>query len=65
MIPELVLPAEATGSVAGLVNYNPLAAQPLTKTWIYEPLMIDHPKDEYTRRLLDAIPQPAHRAGLR
>ena len=26
MIPELVLPAEATGSVAGLVNYNPLAA---------------------------------------
>ena len=28
MIPELVLPAEATGSVAGLVNYNPLAAQP-------------------------------------
>ncbi|MET1006416.1 MAG: ABC transporter substrate-binding protein [Propionibacteriaceae bacterium] len=40
MIPELVLPAEATGSVAGLVNYNPLAAQPLTKTWIYEPLMV-------------------------
>ena len=40
MVPELVLPAEGTGSVAGLVNYNPLAAQQLTKTWIYEPLMI-------------------------
>lgn len=40
MVPELVLPAEGTGSVQGLVNYNPLAAQQLTKTWIYEPLMI-------------------------
>ncbi|HEU5486465.1 MAG TPA: ABC transporter substrate-binding protein [Microlunatus sp.] len=40
MVPELVLPAEGTGSVAGLVNYNPLATQQLTKTWIYEPLMI-------------------------
>ena len=27
--------------------------------------VIDHPKDEYTRRLLDAIPQPGHRADLR
>lgn len=26
--------------------------------------VIDHPKDEYTRRLLDAIPQPAHRPDL-
>jgi peptide/nickel transport system ATP-binding protein len=26
--------------------------------------VIDHPKDEYTRRLLDAIPQPGHRADL-
>ena len=40
MVPELVLPAESTGSVGGLVNYNPLSAQPLTRTWIYEPLMI-------------------------
>lgn len=24
--------------------------------------VIDHPRDEYTRRLLDAIPQPSHRA---
>ena len=27
--------------------------------------VIDHPKDEYTRRLLDAIPQPGHRPDLR
>ena len=25
----------------------------------------DHPKDDYTRRLLDAIPQPGHRPDLR
>ena len=27
--------------------------------------VIDHPRDEYTRRLLDAIPQPGHRSDLR
>ena len=27
--------------------------------------VIDHPKDDYTRRLLDAIPQPGHRPDLR
>ncbi len=27
--------------------------------------VIDHPKDDDTRRLLDAIPQPGHRPDLR
>ncbi len=27
--------------------------------------VIDHPRDEYTRRLLEAIPQPSHRTDLR
>jgi len=26
--------------------------------------VIDHPQDDYTRRLLDAIPQPGHRPDL-
>lgn len=44
------MPSEAGGSVQGLVNYNFLSANPIVKTWLYEPLMI---RDEFT---CDAIP---------
>lgn len=40
MISELVFPSEASGAIGGLVNYNYLATNQLTTTWIYEPLMI-------------------------
>ena len=39
-IAQLVLPAESAGSVQGLVTYNPFSTNPLTRTWLYEPLMI-------------------------
>ncbi|GAB2608967.1 ABC transporter substrate-binding protein [Pseudactinotalea suaedae] len=45
MIDVLRLPAEATGAVQGLINYNWLSTNPITSTWLYEPLMI---RDEFT-----------------
>lgn len=44
-IRELVLPAESDGAVQGIENYNPYAVSPLTRTWLYEPLML---RDAYT-----------------
>jgi peptide/nickel transport system substrate-binding protein len=40
MVAQLTFPAEVDASVGGLVNYNPLAAKPLTTTWLYEPLIV-------------------------
>lgn len=45
MIDVLRLPSEASGAIQGLVNYNWLAPNPITSTWLYEPLMI---RDEFT-----------------
>ena len=45
MVAQLVLPAEGTGSVSGLLNYNFYSPNPLTSTWLYEPLMI---RDQFT-----------------
>ena len=45
MIEVLRLPAESTGAVQGLINYNWLSTNPITSTWLYEPLMI---RDEFT-----------------
>ncbi|MEJ7650621.1 MAG: ABC transporter substrate-binding protein [Nakamurella sp.] len=42
MIQQLRLPAESDASVNGLVNYNPYAPKQLTRSWIYEPLMIQN-----------------------
>ncbi|WP_420114458.1 ABC transporter substrate-binding protein [Pseudactinotalea sp.] len=50
MIDVLRLPAEAGGSVQGLINYNWLSPNPITSTWLYEPLMV---RDEFT---CEAIP---------
>lgn len=44
-IRELVLPSEVGGAVQGIENYNPYAVSPLTRTWLYEPLMV---RDAYT-----------------
>jgi peptide/nickel transport system substrate-binding protein len=42
MIGELIFPSEVAGSITSeaLANYNPLAPNKLTETWIYEPLML-------------------------
>ena len=40
MIAQLTFPAEVDASIGGLVNYNPYAPKQLTKTWLYEPLMM-------------------------
>lgn len=45
MIPELNLPAELNASVGTLVNYNPYAPDPVTRSWLYEPLMIQSSLD--------------------
>jgi peptide/nickel transport system substrate-binding protein len=45
MIPELFLPAESDASIGGLVNYNPYAPKQQTKTWLYEPLMVQNSLD--------------------
>lgn len=45
MIDVLRLPAESTGAIQGLINYNWLSTNPITSTWIYEPLMI---RDEFS-----------------
>lgn len=41
MIPELILPSEIAGNItsAALANYNPLAPNNMTSTWIYQTLM--------------------------
>jgi peptide/nickel transport system substrate-binding protein len=44
-ISELVLPSESGGAVQSLENYNPYAITPLTRTWLYEPMML---RDAYT-----------------
>ncbi len=45
MIAQLTFPAETDASIGGLVNYNPYAPKQITKTWLYEPLMIQSSLD--------------------
>lgn len=45
MIAQLTFPAESDASIGGLVNYNPYAPKQQTKTWLYEPLMIQSSLD--------------------
>ena len=45
MIAQLTFPAEVDASIGGLVNYNPYAPKQLTKTWLYEPLMVQNSLD--------------------
>ncbi len=45
MIAQLNLPAESDASIGGLINYNPYAPKQQTKTWLYEPLMIQSSLD--------------------
>ncbi len=40
MIAQLTFPAEVTGAAGGLGDFNPYATQPLTRFWVYEPLII-------------------------
>ncbi|GIH20459.1 ABC transporter substrate-binding protein [Rugosimonospora africana] len=40
MIAQLTFPAEVSDTVGGLVNYNPYSPNPLTSTWLYEPVMV-------------------------
>jgi peptide/nickel transport system substrate-binding protein len=44
-VAQLTFPAESDASIGGLVNYNPFAPKQLTKTWLYEPLMIQNNLD--------------------
>ncbi|SDS48427.1 peptide/nickel transport system substrate-binding protein [Friedmanniella luteola] len=44
-VAQLNLAAESDASIGGLVNYNPFAPKQLTKTWLYEPLMIQNSLD--------------------
>ena len=45
MVAQLNLPAESDASIGGLTNYNPYAPKQQTKTWLYEPLMIQNNLD--------------------
>ena len=45
MVAQLNFPAESDASIGGLVNYNPYAPKQQTKTWLYEPLMIQNSLD--------------------
>lgn len=45
MIAQLTFPAESDASIGGLVNYNPYAPKQQTKTWLYEPLMVQNSLD--------------------
>ena len=45
MVAQLNLPAESDASIGGLTNYNPYAPKQQTKTWLYEPLMIQNSLD--------------------
>ncbi|WP_152360874.1 ABC transporter substrate-binding protein [Microlunatus speluncae] len=49
MIDQLILPAESDGKVQGLVTYNPFSPSALTRTWLYEPLMI---RNSYTCEMM-------------
>jgi peptide/nickel transport system substrate-binding protein len=49
MIDQLILPAESDGKVQGLVTYNPFSPSSLTRTWLYEPLMI---RNTYTCEMM-------------
>ena len=40
MIEQLTFPSDADATVGGLVNYNPNSPKPLTRTWLYEPLIV-------------------------
>ena len=40
MIAQLTFPSDAPAAMGGLVDYNPYAVNALTKTWLYEQLMI-------------------------
>lgn len=40
VITQLVFPAEVSGTVGGLGNYNPYSPSPLTAFWLYEPLIV-------------------------
>jgi peptide/nickel transport system substrate-binding protein len=40
MIAQVTMPAEVSDNVAGVTNYNPFSPNALTKTFLYEPLMI-------------------------
>jgi hypothetical protein len=40
MIAQLTFPSDAPAAMGGLVDYNPYAVNALTKTWLYEPLMV-------------------------
>ncbi|MDF2145582.1 ABC transporter substrate-binding protein [Knoellia sp. p5-6-4] len=40
MIKQLTFPSDAPNTIGGLVDYNPYSPNALTKTWLYEPLMI-------------------------
>ena len=40
MIKQLTFPSEAPNTIGGLVDYNPYSPNALTKTWIYETLMV-------------------------
>ena len=45
MVAQLNLPAESDASIGSLINYNPYAPKQQTKTWLYEPLMIQNSLD--------------------
>ncbi len=40
MIAQLTFPSDAPAAMGGLVDYNPYAVNALTKTWLYEQVMI-------------------------
>jgi peptide/nickel transport system substrate-binding protein len=40
MIKQLTFPSDAPNTIGGLVDYNPYSPNALTKTWLYEPLMV-------------------------
>jgi len=40
MIASLNLPSDAPATVGGLVNFNPVSPNALTKTWLYESLLV-------------------------
>lgn len=43
MINQLTFPAESTQSIGGdLINFNPYAPNPITSTWLYEPLIVQN-----------------------
>ena len=45
MVAQLNLQAESDASIGGLINYNPYAPKQQTRTWLYEPLMVQSSLD--------------------